>query len=205
MWTEVGPLSDRFPLLHPNAMDPEQRSLYEEIIAPPRADGPFRILYDDGTLAGPFNALLHAPAIGQAVQHLGAALRFRGTLPDRTRELAICAVAAAMDADYEWYAHSRVARSAGVTDAELDQVRGGTVPESASAGEAAALLLTRELVAEAGVSDRTHARALEQLGHQGIAELAVLVGYYRTLAGLLAAGDIPAPADSASSGKREHG
>lgn len=186
-------MSDRFPLLRPAAMDPEQRGLYEEITAPPRADGPFRIRHDDGTLAGPFNALLHAPAIGQAVQQLGAALRFGGALPDRTRELAICAVAASLDAGYEWYAHSRVARSVGVTDAELGQVRIGTVPDTASDREAAALLLTRELLAEAGVSDRTHALALQQLGHSGITELTVLVGYYRTLAGLLAAGDIPAP------------
>ncbi|EMY34161.1 hypothetical protein D477_011131 [Arthrobacter crystallopoietes BAB-32] len=198
-------MSDRFPLLRPDSLDPEQRSLYKDITAPPRANGPFRILHDDGTLAGPFNALLHAPAIGNAVQQLGAALRFRGTLQDRTRELAICAVAAALDAEYEWYAHSRVARNVGVTDAELDQVRSGAVPPSATECESAALLLTRELIAEAGVSGRIYAQALEQLGHQGITELTVLVGYYRTLAGLLAVADVAVPAEPSalSSGTTE--
>jgi 4-carboxymuconolactone decarboxylase len=191
-------LSNRFPLLQPASLDQNQRSLYEEITAPPRANGPFRIMYDDGALAGPFNALLHSPAVGHAVQALGAALRFGGTLPDRTRELVICAVAVALDAEYEWYAHSRVALTAGVTAAELSQLRSGALPENASDYESAALLFTGALLRETGIPDMLHAQTLEHLGHQGIVELTVLVGYYRTLAGLLAVADAPVPADSIS-------
>lgn len=181
----------------PNDLTADQRDLYEKITAGPRANGPFRIMHDDGSLAGPFNALLFAPGIGNAVQELGAALRFSGELPDRTRELVICAVAAALNSEYEWYAHSRAAVVVGVSEEELAQLQSGSVPTSASDSEAAALELTRELVAESGVNETIRATAQKHFGHSGITEISVLVGYYRTLAGLLAVADVPAPADTA--------
>lgn len=189
--------SSRFPLLRPDSLSPEQQELYSEITAGPRANGPFTITYDDGSLAGPFNALLFAPRIGNAVQALGAALRFGGGLTDRTRELVICAVAAALDSEYEWYAHSRVALKAGITGQELEQLAGKRIPASASEPEKAALKLTRELIAETGVTAQTYTAAEDSFGPAGITELTVLVGYYRTLAGLLAVADVRAPADDA--------
>lgn len=191
-------MSNSLPLLAPSELDSDQRRLYDSITAGPRANGPFRIVHDDGTLAGPFNALLYSPAIGDAVQALGAVLRFGGSLTDRARELVICAVAAALDSEYEWYAHSRAAAVVGVTEAELAQLKAGIIPSEASDEEKAALELTRDLIAEAGVSEQARRAALQHLGHNGMTELAVLVGYYRTLAGLLAVADVSAPADSAT-------
>lgn len=179
-------MSSRFPLLTPRDLSEDQQYLYDQITAPPRADGPFTIKHDDGSLAGPFNALLFTPGIGNALQELGAALRFKGKLPDRMRELVICAVASALGAEYEWYAHSRVAAVVGVSDSELTQLKGGALPREASEEETAALELTRELIAEAGVTGSTFERAREQLGLAGLTEVSILVGYYRTLAGVLA-------------------
>ncbi len=181
----------------PSALNDAQRSLYNAVAGPPRAGGPFRITDDDGCLSGPFNPLLYAPSVGQAVQALGSALRFGGSLPARTRELVICAVAAALDSAYEWYAHSRVALTVGIEEDELTALRAGRTPTGLSDNENAALSLTRELVAEAGISDSAFAAARKNLDHTTITELTVLVGYYRTLAGLLAVADVPAPADHA--------
>lgn len=190
-------MSNHFPLLAPDELSATQKDLYEKITAGPRANGPFRIMNDDGSLAGPFNALLFAPGIGNAVQELGAALRFKGELPDRTRELVICAVAAALNSEYEWYAHSRAAVVVGVSEEELEQLQAGSIPAGASDSEAAALELTRELVTEAGVNHTIRATAQKHFGYSGMTEISVLVGYYRTLAGLLAVADVPAPADTA--------
>lgn len=190
-------MSERLPLLAPAALSADQRRLYDAILAGPRADGPFRIVHDDGTLDGPFNALLYAPSIGDPVQALGAALRFGGSLTDRARELVICAVAASLESEYEWYAHSRSAAVAGVTAGELAQLRAGGIPSEVSDHERAALELARDLIAEAGVSPEHHHRFRQHLGHDVMTELAVLVGYYRTLAGLLAVADVTAPAEAA--------
>lgn len=183
----------RFPLLDPARLDEQQREVYDAVAGPPRADGPFLIADDDGHLAGPFNAMLYSPAIGQALQALGSALRFGGSLAARTRELVICAVAVALDSDYEWYSHSRVATGAGVSTAELESLSNGEVPRTLSNAEKTALRLASALLAGHGVDDKVHSDALQHYGHAGITELSVLVGYYQTLTGLLAAGDVPAP------------
>ncbi|GAB3254604.1 carboxymuconolactone decarboxylase family protein [Arthrobacter pigmenti] len=183
----------RFPLLDPSRLDEQQRAVYDAVAGPPRADGPFLIADDDGRLAGPFNAMLYSPAIGQALQALGTALRFDGSLAARTRELVICAVAAAHKSDYEWYSHSRVATEAGVSGAELESLSNGELPQTLSEAEKAALRLASTLLTVHRVDDTIHAAALQHYGHAGITELSVLVGYYQTLAGLLAAGDVPAP------------
>lgn len=187
----------RFPLLAPAALDDEQLALYNTIAGPPRAGGPFLVVDDDGHLAGPFNALLYSPQIGHAVQALGAALRFGGELSDRTRELVICAVAAERSSAYEWYAHSRVALNVGVTADELESLRCGHLPAALSDDERSALTFTAALLNGRTVSAEDHAVALAHHGHSGITELSVLVGYYRALSGLLAAGAVDAPASPA--------
>ena len=183
------------PLLAPETLDDEQRAVYDAVAGGPRAGGPFRVVDDEGRLVGPFNAMLHAPGIGQAVQQLGAALRFSGRLPARTRELVICAVAAHWDSDYEWYAHSRVASSVGVTPSELASLRDLRAPAGLAPQEAAALGLALALLTDRAVDDDVHAAAQTHHGHAGVVELAVLVGYYQALAGLLATADVPAPLD----------
>ncbi|MBG6183194.1 alkylhydroperoxidase family enzyme [Arthrobacter sp. CAN_A214] len=187
------PTGGRFPLLTPAELSAEQRSVYDAIAGPPRGNGPFTMVYDDGALAGPFNALLHSPAIGDAVQALGAVLRFGGALDGRLRELVICAISADLDSAYEWYAHSLVAATVGITEAELEHLKRGDVPPTLTAAERAALDLTKVLLHGTTVSDDVHASVLSHFGHAGVAELSLLVGYYRMLAGLLAAGDVPAP------------
>lgn len=188
-------LGGRLPLLSPDELDPQQREVYEGIAGGPRAGGPFRVADDEGHLLGPFNAMLHAPAVGSALQRLGATLRFSTDLPDRTRELVICAVGAHWDSDYEWYAHSRVARRVGIDEAELDGVRRGRVPGSVSAAESSALRLTHALLRDRAVGEDLFADVVEHHGRSGLVELCALVGYYQLLGGVLAAADVPAPAD----------
>lgn len=190
------PLGGRLPLLAPADLDDEQRAVHEAIAGGRRAGGPFRLADDEGHLLGPFNAMLHAPVIGDAVQRLGAALRFAGQLPARTRELVICAVAAHWGSEYEWYAHERVARGVGVTTGELERLRVGELPADLAAPEQAALLFTHALLRDRAVDDELYDVVRAHYGHAELVELSVLVGYYQMLAGLLAAADVPAPQDA---------
>lgn len=180
----------RLPLLEPGALDAAQRDLYASIAQGPRATGPFSIVDSAGRLAGPFNALLHSPAIGSAVEQLGAALRFGGDLDARTRELVICTVAAHWDSAYEWYAHERVAREVGVRDAELEIVRDGGVPDGLPPAEVAALELATALLRERRVRPELYDLVVDHHGPSGLVEICTAVGYYQLLAGLLAAADV---------------
>ena len=183
----------RLPLLAADGLEPEQQELYDEIARGPRAAGPFSVVDGDGHLLGPFNALLHAPGVGAPVERLGAALRFSGEIDARTRELVICSVAAHWRSDYEWYTHSRMGRSVGVSPAELESVRDGQIPESASSSEVAALRLTLALLRDRTVPVEVYAGVVDHHGATGVVELCALVGYYQLLGGMLAAADIPAP------------
>jgi 4-carboxymuconolactone decarboxylase len=190
----------RLPLLAPESLDGEQRAVYDAVAGGPRAGGPFRLVDDEGRLLGPFNAMLYAPAIGQALQSLGAALRFTGRLPPRTRELVICLVGAHWGSEYEWYAHSRVALAVGISATELEALSAGEIPGGLAPAEEAALQLATSLLRDRAVDDDVHAAALEHHGHAGLVELSTLVGYYQTLAGVLATADVPAPGDPTENG-----
>lgn len=195
----------RLPLLDPATLDRAQRKVYDSIASGPRALGPFSVVDDAGRLTGPFNALLHHPTIGAAVEQLGSALRFSGSLDARTRELVVCAVAARWDSRYEWYAHSRMAREVGVTDEELAEVADGRIPAGVSAGESAALQLATGLLREQAVLPEVYTPVVETHGEAGLVELCTLVGYYQLLAGLLAAADVGAPDEGTRPGPKVQG
>ena len=124
----------RLPKLAPSALDDEQRALYDAITGGRRAQGPqvFRLADPEGRLEGPFNAFLLQPRLGSALQALGSSVRYDTGLGDRCREIAILVVAAHWRSDFEWYAHEAVARSVGLTDAELAAVRDGRYTEPAA-------------------------------------------------------------------------
>jgi len=169
--------------LHPDAIDDEQRHLYDAIVGGPRGSGPqlFELRDAAGVLNGPFNAFLLSPKTGEALQSVGAALRFSSSVSPRLREMAILLVAARWDSDFEWYAHERVGRSVGVTDAELETLRSGARPFTADANETAGLRLVAQLLA-GDVSDEDFATARAVLDESTIFEMSTLVGYYGTLA-----------------------
>jgi len=173
----------RIPLMPPAALDAEQRTLYDAIAGGPRAAGPqhFALTAPDGALLGPFNAFLLAPELGDALQRLGAAVRYATRLPPRIREGAILLVAARWDSAFERHAHEGVGRSVGLTDEELDTLACGEVPETGDAVEVAALRLARALAA-GDVSDDEWAAWGPLVGERTVFELTTLVGYYATLA-----------------------
>lgn len=168
----------RLPGLTPVDLSADQRELYDAIAGGPRAGGPFPLTDAAGVLTGPFNAMLFAPALGQALQRLGAAVRYETALGDRVRELAILAVAAHWDCAFERYAHEPAARAAGVTDAQL---AAGTVPDDLSDVEAAVLRFVNALL-DGDVDDVTYAETVPTIGNRVAVELTTLVGYYATLA-----------------------
>ena len=179
-------MTERLPRLTPSDLDAARRALFDTIVASRRAGGT-ALTGPDGSLAGPFNALLYRPELGDAVQRVGAALRFSGGLPDRLRELAILTVAAAWGSRFEASAHEPVALAAGATAEQLDDVRCGHEPNGLDDAERAGLSLVRALLRDRRVDAPTHAAAVAALGHAGTVELVVLVGYYQLLAGVLEA------------------
>jgi alkylhydroperoxidase family enzyme len=174
----------RLPWLAPDELDDAQRALYERIAHGPRARGPqaFALTDEAGRLEGPFNALLLAPAVGGAVADLGTAIRYGSSLGDRVREIAILELAALRRSEFEWYAHERVGRRAGLSGDELAALRDGGDAPTFDARERIARDLVRAFVRDRDAGDALLDRAEALLGISAIAELIALAGYYDLLA-----------------------
>jgi 4-carboxymuconolactone decarboxylase len=168
----------------PAELTEEQRSLYDQITGGPRAAGPqhFALTDPQGRLAGPFDALLLSPALGSALQEVGAAVRYRSELSDRVRELAILMVAGHWDCAFEQTAHETIGRAVGLTEPEISAARSGRRPELSDPAESAALAVVEALLVRADLTDDEYASAVRDLGERGVLELTTLVGYYATLA-----------------------
>jgi alkylhydroperoxidase family enzyme len=185
----------RLPHLRPDELDPEQRSLYDRIVGGPRA-GPGAVVPvadDAGRLEGPFNALLFHPHLGAVVQEVGCVLRYEGVLADRSREIVILTVAVARRSAYEWHAHARLGRAAGLGVAEVDALGSRELHVFPVETERVAAELADALARDQAVDDDLYVRAERAIGTAGVLEVAVLVGYYRLLAQQLDLFRVPAP------------
>ncbi|MFI6299662.1 carboxymuconolactone decarboxylase family protein [Nonomuraea sp. NPDC050790] len=159
----------------PGPLPPDARALYDRITSGPRGAS---VTGADGALIGPFNAMLLSPPVGDALQELGAAIRYGSRLTGRCRELATLVVANHCDSAFERQAHERLARDLGFTEEQLDALRAGTEPPLDDAEEAAVHRVARALVTRGDLDEEEYALLPEPL----VFELTTLVGYYRTLA-----------------------
>jgi 4-carboxymuconolactone decarboxylase len=172
----------RFPPLAPEAMTPAQRKAAEDIVAGPR-----------GGLRGPFQAWLRSPELAGRLQRVGEYLRFSSSVPRRLNELAILITARAWDAQYEWYAHHRLALEAGLDPAVAQDVAEGRRPRSMKPDEAIVYDFCTELRTTRRVSDAVLTRAIELLGDQGVIDLIGVSGYYDVVSMTLNVAEVPLP------------
>jgi len=173
----------RLRRLRPDQLDPDQRALYDEIIGGARARGRLLPLTDaDGGLHGPFNAMLYAPGVGDALQRLGAAVRFGTSLTERARELAILTVAAARDSGFERYAHEAIGRSVGLDDKVIAAVRAGAEVPVDDPVEQIVVRVARALAYDGDLDDDLYGQAVDRLGSTTLVELTALVGHYAAIA-----------------------
>lgn len=146
-----------------------------------------------GSVRMPFSVVAHSPETARRVSHLGTYLRFESTVPNNINELAICATGREFDCRHEFYAHARLAREAGVSDATLDVIANRGPLDSLSAEEALPIRLARELLRDHAVKDETFNAVQEAYGNAGAVELIATIGYYSMMASLLNALQIYTP------------
>ena len=190
-------MTERLQRLRPPFQDPHRQALHAALVGGRRGSGPqaFDLTAPDGSLVGPFGLMLQAPHLGEPLEALGAAVRFDTGLTDRAREVAILTVAVVTDSAFEVWAHERVGRLAGLSEAELDGIRSGTFADAADVDPAEALVagLARRLAVRRPLDDEAYAAGVGMIGEHGVLELVVLVGYYSMLAQLMDVFGVGAP------------
>jgi 4-carboxymuconolactone decarboxylase len=157
----------RFKTLTLEEMTEAQRSAAEQILAGPRKG-----------MRGPFNALLRSPGLADHVQRVGEYVRFHNSLAAPLRELGIIITARHWNAQFEWYAHRRLALEAGLSPAICDAIAAGRRPEGMSPDETVVHDFCSELLATTEVSDATFAAMRDRFGENGVMDLIGTVGYY---------------------------
>jgi 4-carboxymuconolactone decarboxylase len=179
----------QLPPLRPDDLDDEQRALRDALVEG-RGE---RIVTAQGGLAGPFGAYLHAPAIGRPMLELGSVLRWGTTIERRLVELAIITIGARWKAEYEWWAHARLALQEGVGQDVVDAIARGEAPPFADDAERAVHAVASQLGADGHLDVATSRAGHELLGDRGMVELVALCGYYSLISYLLNAFDVPLP------------
>jgi 4-carboxymuconolactone decarboxylase len=183
---EDGAMS-RLPFQTRDALDDDGREVWDSITATRGS-----IVTDDGALMGPFNAWVTAPAIGGRLAELGAALRFESSVARRLLEVAIITVGARWQAEFEWWAHSRMALHHGVSEESVDAIARGETP-SLPDDERVVHTVARQLVDDGHVDPATYDEARRLLGDRGVVELVTLCGYYTLVSFTLNAFDVALP------------
>jgi len=172
----------RFTLLTEATMTPRQREVYHGIVSGPRKGA-----------AGPFNALLRSPEVADRVQKVGEYVRFQTTIPAPLNEMAILITGRFWSAQFEFWAHSRLAAQAGLAAAIIDAIAEGRRPPAMSEDERIVYDFCTELYRDRAVSDRTFKAAVDRFGEQGIIDLVAACGYYSIVSMVLDVDRYPLP------------
>jgi 4-carboxymuconolactone decarboxylase len=168
-------------------IDPKNYTADQKAVAAAITAGP------RGEVRGPFKMLMHNPKAADAVQRMGAYLRFDGTMDGRLRELAIILTGRHWTAQYEWYAHASIAEKEGLDTAIIDAIANRTRPAFKNKDEEVIYNFVTELNEKHKVSDASYKAATALLGDAGVVELVMLCGHYTVVSMVLNTFEVEVP------------
>jgi 4-carboxymuconolactone decarboxylase len=171
----------RLPLRGRESMDEPGQRFYDAVVGPQS-----RTLVG---LRGPSGIWLHSPALGELVRAVNQYLRYETALDRRLTELAILVTARELDNQFEWTAHEPAALSEGLSQEIVDVVKYRRSCEGLGPSESVIVRFGREVFRDKKVRSETFAQAVEAFGHEGVVNLAALMGNYAMTAVILDAVD----------------
>jgi 4-carboxymuconolactone decarboxylase len=181
----------RLPPLPRDDLDDAGRELFDAV-EETRGQGRTAI-GADGALVGPFNAWVTAPDVGKPLLELGGVLRFDISIDRRLIEVAIITTGAHWRAEFEWWAHERMAREHGVSDAVIEAIRDGRTPDFDQDDERVVHTVAEQLATSGRIDADAYAQAQRLLGDRGMVELVALCGFYTFVSFSLNAFEVPLP------------
>lgn len=168
----------RFPSVTREELNPEDQKYFDEIAG------------SRGSIRGPYGILLHSPDLAARVANTGAYVRFEFDMPNSLKEVVIITAAAHIKSQYEFAAHARLAREAGVSENTIKIIAEGRAPQGLSGDEEILVRYALELLQDRKISDGTFNAIKNKWGDRGVVDLTVLIGHYLLVAQILAAFDV---------------
>jgi 4-carboxymuconolactone decarboxylase len=186
--------ADRFPILPPDQLTPEQQKLVQALLAGPRGGGEATPEAVAAMIKrGPFNAWLRSPELGERMQAVGEHIRYKSSLPLRLNEFAILITARYWTSQYEWYAHHPLAMKAGLDPKVAADLAANKRPAGMKDDEAAVYDFCTEMHGTKKVSDKNYKRAVALFGEKGVMDLIGVSGYYTLVSMTLNVAEVPVP------------
>lgn len=185
----------RFKRIPVDQMTPDQKKYFDNLMAGPvSGTGSAAVVQGATSVGAPFNVYLRSPKLAEAFRQTGEYLRFNSSLPARLNELAILITAQHWSAQYEWYAHNRLAIKAGLDPKISEQLAKGLRPVGMSKDEEAIYNFCHELLNTHQVSDAHYDAVKALFGEQGVVDLIGVSGYYVMVSMILNVNRTPLPA-----------
>ena len=137
-----------------------------------------------GTPPNLYHCLANHPRLVAAWSDFSKALRHDSRTPRALRELVILRGAQLMRSEYEWAQHLKMARKAGISDAQIQELAAWKNSDLFDAREKAALLLA-EAVTNGCVTDEVYAEAMRHFDHHDYVELSITAAFYAMVGRML--------------------
>jgi 4-carboxymuconolactone decarboxylase len=189
-------MPSRLPSLRPADLDDAQRTLYDSLVVsevPWASRSSVQTTASDGSLLGPFNALLFNPVLGAAQLAVFRADKASTSLPARLHEIVVLTVGGAWNSKYEIYAHSAMASRAGLPETVIGALASGDPIELDSEDETTAHRIAWQLAHAHRIESPIYERAVQIFGHKGVVDIVMLVGLYMTACAIINAFEVPVP------------
>jgi 4-carboxymuconolactone decarboxylase len=167
------PMSDvptfgRYAEIPVDRMTSEQRDGYRFLVEGPR-----------GRLPGPYKVWVHNPKLVHAAAPLGQHFTpGQSSVSEREREIAVLVITSAWHSAYPTAAHEKRGREVGLPAAAVDAIVGGRPTSFPDAREQVVYEMALALAGGRLVPQGLYDRAVDALGHEGVTDVIVLMGYY---------------------------
>ncbi len=169
---------------NPENYSDEQRRVAEAIATGPR-----------GGVRGPLAIWLHRPDLADRAQALGQYCRYDSSLPPILSELAILVTARAWSAEYEWFAHKRIALEAGLDPGIADAIQRRETPRFEDTQQEVVHAFATALQNDRTVGQTLYDRAVDTLGETAVVDLVAVLGYYAFVSMTLNVFDVLPPSE----------
>jgi 4-carboxymuconolactone decarboxylase len=157
----------RIAPLQPDEWTPAQRAQLD-----PRGSG--------RPAANVFATFVRNPPADELRNAVGTHIRAGSTITPRHRELLLMRIGVLCRAEYEWAAHMRAGKAAGLTDADVERIARGPDAPGGDALETALLRATDELFRDDRIADSTWTELAARLNTQQLMDVVVAITGYRT-------------------------
>lgn len=162
------PTFGRYPELALDEMTEAQRAGYLHMVDGPR-----------GRLPGPYKIWMHNPALLHAADLLGSHFTpGKSAISEREREIAVLVINSKWRSAYPTTAHEKRGAEVGLPADAIAAIVAGLPTSFADAREQAVYEMAIALAGERLIPQDLHDRAVTALGHEGVTDIIVLMGYY---------------------------